>query len=406
MAPEVGTAVELDIADVAYRGAGISRSGGIVTFVPRALPGEVIRAEVTSVRRNYQVGRLVEVLRPSPDRIDSECLLPDGTPVPGCAYDCARYEAEVAIKDAQLRDFLRSFALDATAFLPPFASPAPLHYRNKATFHVVPDGGGSAAGYFGDDNRTVIDIPECPLADEGINAVWRELGPKLRSAPPSCETVTLRRTEADGVVSWTDAAPPEPGRRLTERSPVGDLAVPCLGFHQVNPFVSGPLVEQVRDWIAGIAGAEGIDLALDLYCGVGPFALASAQLGIPRVVGVEVSRAAVKCARANAQRLSLPGAEFHCRDVGRFLAAEAAGLPLRNAVAIADPPRSGIPRPALDALCASPVRHAVFVSCDPATLARDLRIAAKAGFAIRAVRLFDMFPRTIHFESAVLLERQ
>ena len=81
-------------------------------------------------------------------------------------------------------------------------------------------------------------------------------------------------------------------------------------------------------------------------------------------------------------------------------------MPLADAIVVADPPRSGIPRPALDAICASPARHAIFVSCDPATLARDLKVASAAGFAIHEVRLFDMFPRTIHFESAVLLERQ
>lgn len=406
MAPEVGTAVELDIADVVYRGAGISRSLGIVAFVPGTLPGERIAARIVGIRKNFILAELVEVLSPSPDRIHDECLLPDGGAVPGCAYGFARYVAEVALKDRQLRDFLRSLVSPSSAFLPPFASPAALHYRNKATFHVVPRDGGAAAGYFGDDNTTVIDIPECPLANGAINDVWRELGPKLRSAPPRCGSVTLRHTAADGVVFWTDAAPPEPGRRLVEHSPVGDLLVPCDGFFQVNPGVSGPLVEQVSEWIGRVASEFGASFVLDLFCGVGVFALAAARLGINRAVGVESSRQSVKCARANAERLSMPNAEFHCRDAARFLADEASSLPLADAIVVADPPRSGIPRPALDAICASPTRHAIFVSCDPATLARDLKVARVAGFAIREVRLFDMFPRTIHFESAVLLERQ
>lgn len=408
--PEIGTAVELDIADVAYRGAGISRTLGMVAFVPGTLPGERVVARISGIRKNFILAELAEVLTPSPDRIPDQCLLSDGMPVPGCAYGFVRHCAEVSLKEKQLRDFLRDLASPSTVFLQPFASPSPLHYRNKATFHVGPSadsGQGTAiAGYFGDDNRTIIDVQECPLADGEINEVWRDIGAKLRSAPPRCGSVTLRHTDADGVVSWTDAAPPEPGRRLVERSPVGDLLVPCDGFYQVNPGVSGALVEQVSAWTERIARENGVSFALDLFCGVGVFAFAAARSGIPRAMGVESSRPSVKCARANAERLSMPKAEFHCRDVSRFLAKEAKSLPLANAVAIADPPRMGIPRPALDAICASPVRHAIFVSCDPATLARDLKVASAAGFRLREVRLFDMFPRTIHFESAVLLERQ
>lgn len=395
------TPAEFEISTVAYRGAGISRSAGKVTFIPRTLPGEVVAAEVVSERKKFRVARLVEVLRPSPDRIDSECLLSDGTPVPGCDYDFARYEAEVSIKEGQLRDFLRAFDIPDSAFLPTFASPSPLHYRNRVTFHVA----NGAAGFLGEDNRTVVDVPSCPLAHPEINAEWAEVRASIGATPPF-SWVALRRTEANGVVVWTDTTPPPPERRLAEYSPIGTLYVPCDGFYQVNPFVSGTLLEQVRDWIAAIVRDNPIDLALDLYCGVGPFALAAAKAGVPRVVGVEASKPSVKCARSNAKRHSIAGAEFHCRDVAHFLADEEIPPQLENAIAVADPPRTGIPRRALDRLCASPLRHAVFVSCNPSTLARDLAVAMAAGFAVRAIRLFDMFPRTIHFETAVLLERQ
>ena len=408
MTPSPGETLELDVTGVAYRGAGIARHCGIVAFIRRTLPGERVLAQVEAIRKNFIEARLVEVLRPSPDRVASECLLPDGAPVPGCAYDYASHAAEVALKEEQLRDFLRRLNLPDAAFLPPFFSPNPLHYRNKATFHVSPgDGGASiAAGYFGDDNKTVVDVSECPLAMPEINAAWAEFRASLRRGrrPRRC-AVTLRRTEADGVVAWTDAAPPPPGRRLLEHSPVGDLLVPCDGFFQVNPPVAAALVEQVRDWVSGLLRDGAIDVALDLCCGVGPFALAAAQAGVSRVVGVETSRQAVKCARANAERLSIGGTAFYCRDAAEYLSSEASSIPMARAVAIADPPRAGLQRRALDALCASPLRHAIFVSCDPATLARDLSLASAAGFSVRAARLFDMFPRTAHFESAILLER-
>lgn len=400
-----GDRLELSVSAAAYGGAGISRDGGIVTFVRRAMPGETVLAEIVSVRKNFMTARAVEILRPSPDRIDSQCLLPDGRPVPGCEYDFATHGAELAIKDSLLRDFLRSVAGESTVFLPPFASPRDLGYRNKTAFHVSIESGRTVAGYCADGSRAVVDIDRCPLSMPEINEAWAETGRRIRASRPAVRTVTLRHTERDGTVVWSDASEP-PLARLTERSPVGDLTVPAAGFFQVNPDVAAGLVETVHDWCAEIASSGAADLALDICCGVGVFSFAALQAGFARAIGVETARPAVKCARLNARRLAHGNAEFFCRDAGEFLADTAGRLPMDRAVAIADPPRSGLQRNALDALCASPLRHAVFVSCDPATLARDLAVAAKAGFAVRRARLFDMFPRTAHFETAVLLERQ
>lgn len=400
-----GEILELEIASVAYRGAGVARHSGVVVFVPRALPGERILAEVTALKKNYATARLVKILEASPNRIDSVCIMPDGSVFPGCAYDNATHAAEIAMKDAQLRDFLRKLPLDDAAFLEPFASPDELHYRNKAVFHIDGSSAQLVAGYYGEDNRTIVDVKECPLSSNEINKLWARVRTELAASGRRPGKVTIRSTEADGAVSWCDDATPPNHPFLMERTPVGDLAVPIGGFFQVNPGVSRALVEQVGEWLASIAG-DGIDFALDLYCGVGPFALMAAKLGYGRVLGVEDVRQAVACAKDNALRLGQGGARFRCADVVRYLACDARSIPWNRTVAIADPPRSGIPRAALERLLATPLRHAIFVSCDPATLARDLTLAVGAGFCVRNIRLFDMFPRTIHFESAVLLERK
>jgi len=401
-----GERLVLEIEKVVYRGAGLARAGGIVTFVPGTLPGERVIAETVATKKNFRTARLLEVLEPSPCRIPDVCAMPGGGIVPGCAYGFARYADEVEIKDGQLRDFLRSFGAGQGAVERPFASPVELGYRNKTVFHVGHAHGRPVAGYLGDDNRTIVDMASCPLSHREINGLWAEMRSETLSSHPLPRTVTLRRTEAGGAVAWTDIAPPAPALRLVEHSPVGDILVPADGFFQVNPHVAAPLVETVRDWVSEVAGNGGADIALDLFCGVGVFGLAVAGLGFGRVIGVETSRRAVKCARANAANLGLHTAEFHCMDASRFLAEKAGRLPMERAVAIADPPRAGMPREALDALLSSPLRHAVFVSCNPSTLARDISAAAKAGFAISRARLFDMFPRTIHFETAVLLERK
>lgn len=403
-AAQQGDRLELSVSAAAYGGAGISRDGGIVTFVQRALPGETVVAEILSVRRNFRTARAVEILRPSPDRIASQCLLPDGRPVPGCEYDFATHAAELAIKDSLLRDFLRSTAGQDTEFLPPFGSPRELGYRNKTVFHVSTEGGKTVAGYCADGSRAVIDIAACPLSHPEINEAWAEVGRRIRASRPAMRSVTLRHTDHDGTVVWSDASEP-PIARLTEQSPVGELAVPADGFFQVNPEVAAGLVETVGDWCGEVAKEGRADLALDICCGVGVFSFAALQAGFGRAIGVETARPCVKCARANAGRLAAGKAEFFCRDAGEFLAEAVPRQPMDRAIAIADPPRAGLRRDALDALCASPLRHAVFVSCDPATLARDLAVARQAGFAIRKARLFDMFPRTAHFETAVLLSR-
>lgn len=400
----MGGSISLRIASVGYRGVGVSRDAGIVTFVPRTLPGERVTAEVVTVRKNYQVARLLAVEEPSPDRIDSQCLLPGGTPVPGCAYDFASYPAEVAIKAGQLRDLLRNVADPSTIFHDPIMSPRDLGYRNKAVFHVSSQHGRIAAGYFGDDNRTIVDVGTCPLSLPEINAAWHELAPRLRAADKACGKVTIRHTAHDGTMAWRESEPP-PVARLVESSPFGELLVPAEGFYQVNTAVAAELAATVSRWLAALANEGAANLALDLCCGVGVFAIAAAGAGFAKAVGVESFRQSVKCARANAEALGLPACSFYCRAVEDFLADPAQCPDLRRAVAIADPPRAGLPRKAVEALCASPLRHAVFVSCDPSTLARDLSIMKAAGFSIREVALLDMFPRTIHFETAVLLGR-
>ncbi len=395
--------MELEIQDVAYRGSGIARHGGVVVFVPGTLPGEVAKVRITGAGKRYLTGEAVEILKPSPDRIAPCCRLADGTRVPGCVYDHAAYDAEVALKDAQLRNFLRRLVTDGSVFLPPVPSPAPLHYRNKAVFHVQTGQGGMLrAGYLGDDNRTVVDIPSCPLAHDEINKAWARLraSGQLRDG----DSVTFRHTRADGVVSWI-GRPSDKAQWLTEESGAGPVLVPPDGFFQVNPPVADALVADIRDWVAEAARKTGATRLLDLYCGVGVFGLAAAKDGIAEVVGVESGRNAVAAARRNARNLGATRAAFHCET-----AAEAARRgfhcpDLSRTIAVIDPPRSGMEKAAVEALAKAGPSTVIYVSCDPATLTRDLGAFASHGYAVRRARVFDMFPRTLHFESAVLLGR-
>ena len=398
-----GAEIELEIQDVAYRGSGIARHGGVVVFVPGTLPGEVAKVRITDVSKRFLTGEVVEILKPSPNRIAPCCRLADGTRVPGCVYDHAAYDAEVALKDAQLRNFLRKLVTDGSMFLPPVPSPSPLHYRNKAVFHVqaAPDG-KLRAGYLGDDNRTVIDIPNCPLADEAINEAWAHL--RREGNLHDGDATTFRHTHADGVVSWV-GRPSDKARWLTEESSVGPVLVPPDGFFQVNPGVADALVAEVRSWIAEAARETGATHLLDLYCGVGIFGLAAAMDEMAEVVGVESGRNAVAAARRNARNLGATRATFHCETAAESARKGFHCADLSRTVAVVDPPRSGMEKSAAEALAKAGPPAVIYVSCDPATLTRDLGIFATQGYAVRRARVFDMFPRTLHFESAVLLRR-
>ena len=425
-----GDSLDLTIDSIAYRGNGVARYEGLVVFVAGAAPGERVRARVEKLHRNYAEARLLAVQESSPDRIPPCCRLSGGTRVPGCVYDHLAYAAELALKQRQLEEFLRRLpGGEAIAFTPPFPSPLDRHYRNKIVLHAQRTSRDKIPrlGYFGDDNRTVIDIPSCPLAREEIDtalAAFRKPG-TLRSLHDG-ETVTFRWTATDGVVVWRGDLPDHalgPGRAgatvardrpdssaekthqyLTELAPFGAVHVPADGFYQVNPEVAVELVRQVVAWFISGASPRAADDVLDLYCGGGVFAIACAKAGAQQVTGIESGRVAVAAAVENARAHGVQ-AQFHCRTMTDAVRDGFGGFDLTHATVIVDPPRQGLEPEVAQALATTQPPRIYYISCDPATLTRDLKILLPAGYALREARLFDMFPRTAHFETAVRLER-
>ena len=425
--PSAGDQLDLIIESIAYRGQGVARLEGLVIFVGGVAPGERVRVRIEKLHRNYAEAQLLAVQEPSADRMQPCCRLPNGTRVPGCVYDHLAYPAELALKQRQLEEFLRRLPDgDRFFFAPPVPSPRDRHYRNKIVLHAqrTPHNTIPRLGYFGDDNRTVIDIPACPLARAEINlalADFRKPG-TLRSLCNG-ETVTFRWTVADGVVTWR-GVPRPPVAHLAEQAPFGILHVPVDGFYQVNPEVAAKLVRQVVTWFAGppVCNPNGgrssampdracsdcpstaeRDL-LDLYCGVGVFAIACAKAGAGRVEGIESGSAAIAAATENARKHGVQAA-FHCRNMTEAARDKFGGFDTTRATVIVDPPRQGLDREVTQALATAKPARIFYISCDPATLTRDLKILLPAGYALREARVFDMFPRTAHFETAVRMER-
>lgn len=401
--------ITLKIEKNVYGGDGLGRLGdGRVCFVPGAFAGETVKVELTEQKKKYVKARLVEVETASPDRVEP------GPTVPGMVYAGVAYPAEVRMKQDQLENFLWKVAKTVLP-LEVVPAPRPQNYRNKVVYHTERQNGRWVLGYRTEPEHRVVDVVQDPLACPEINAELASIRASVfalltqgsravRQSAKSAENVTIRWTAIDGVKWWLGDAPQ--GVELHETTDGRRFRVSADGFYQVNPVVGDMLVKSVRE-----AYAEGADEAahiLDLYCGVGVFGLcclagaAPAKDGIAgRLVGIESGRTAVASAKRNAEAMGVK-ANFFCERVGGSLSRIKVGP---HHTVIVDPPRGGMEPNVPGWLANRQAKRLFYVSCDPATLVRDLSTLVKT-YEIKRVKLFDMFPRTARFETLVLLEHR
>ena len=408
----VGDSLECRVESLAYGGDGVARADGMVVFIPGTLPEETVTARVILKKKNYARAELLDVIESSPRRIKPCCRVADPEDgalcrVPGCVYDHLDYAAEVEAKQLQLEGFLRRMpGIEDAGILQPLPSPLPLHYRNKIVLHTKRAVRGMRLGYMLEQSHRLMEIPACPLACEAINTALAELlASDATHTLREGANITFRHTPQDGALCWADSGrplPPPHAALLTENTPAGALRVPCDGFFQVNPQVGDELTRTVAAWFAEGPPAPEV---LDLFCGIGVLGFACMAAGGASLTGVESGRAAVAAARLNAGSLGAP-ATFICGEIGRDSDSWTARIKNPDtATAIVDPPREGLPPSVATVLAASGIRRIFYVSCDPATLARDLHILLRGPYRIRRVKMFDMFPRTAHFETLVEMQQ-
>lgn len=406
--------IQLVIGDVAYGGDGVGRHEGQVVFVPGTLPGETVAVDINESRRHYARARLKAVITASPDRVEPECpyatrpflARPAQSPFcVGCAYHHCTYEREVELKQKQLMALMsRQMSLDEQKISSPHSSPLALGYRNKIILHAAVDGNVCHMGYIQEDNQTVLDIEACPLAMASINSLLNE----RRNHPGFFKTlrdgmvVAFRASQADGAVWWRGEASDKAGW-MKEATVIGTLLVPRTSFSQVNPAVADALMNWVMERMRSI----GVTKVADLYCGVGGFAMSALHCGAREIIGIESDVAAISAARINAQNL-FPAIEnndarWSAGDVFREWSKFCKRQEKMPDAIIVDPPRSGLDGAVVDLFVQHPSPHLLYISCGPDTLARDLKRLTDACYEIVEMKLFDMFPRTAHFEVAVHL---
>lgn len=393
------------IAKNVYGGDGLGRLGdGRVAFVPGAWAGEQVRAEIVEEKKHFVKARLIEVVEASADRVPAKYNLP------GMVYEGLSYEAELKAKTEQLREFFDRARLKVETF---HCSPSPstytfLNYRNKVVYHFANQGGKWVIGYRKEPSHEILDVTEDPLARPEINAKLGEIrrgimmllttGPvQIRRETERKGNVTIRWTAKTGVKWWIG----EPPKSLVLREQTCGLEfeVPADGFYQVNHEVGEALAQAVVEEYQ-----KGADLApdiLDLYCGVGVFGLCclkAAPAGA-RLVGIESGRQAIDFAKKNASALRpssfISPPSFYAEQVGKNL--KRIPVSARTSVII-DPPRGGLEPGVAKWLAASAAPRVFYVSCDPATLTRDLKELVQS-YDVESVRFFNMFPRTARFET-------
>jgi 23S rRNA (uracil1939-C5)-methyltransferase len=443
--PKPGAELELRVDSLAFGGSGVARLDGYVVFVQGAVPGDRVRARVTKRKRAYAEARTMELLEPSPERIEPRAAHP------GAPWQVLPYERQLAEKEAQVREALsRIGRFEAPPVHPVLAASEPWRYRNKLeySFGLSGDPPDLALGFHRPGRWNEIDdVTDDVLASERVDALrervkrWaREEGLSVydraeragflrnlvvregrRTEQLQARLVTSEGdfrahafaeaagadsvlwTRAPGVAETTRGGRTElvSGREAIEEELLGlRLRISPEAFFQTNTEMAERLYTVAGD-LAGLRGGERV---FDLFSGIGTIALALA-LRAGEVWGVELVEGAVADAMENARRNGMDNARFYAGDVRTALRplVEQAGRP---DVLVVDPPRAGLSQKVVRRVLEADARRVVYVSCNPTKLAPNARQMADAGYRLAAVRPVDMFPQTPHIECVALLERR
>lgn len=395
--------IELEISTLTNLGLGLGRISAEgrslenwVVMVAFSLPGERVRARVFRNHKNFSEADLIEVLRPSPQRVAPPC--PIFGRCGGCQYQHLAYAEQLAWKRRQVAELLEHLADVRFAVAPVIGSPREFGYRSKITPHFAtprPDR-ELAIGFLRQGTRfDIVDLPRCAIATEAINEKLTAVRAEVRAAAAAgkfARGATLLLRDAGGAVTTDYEA------AITEDVAGLKLRFLARDFFQNNPFLLPAFTAHVREQ----AAASGARFLVDAYCGSGLFALTAAA-AFARVAGVEISETSVAFARQNAEANGITNAVFQAGEAATIFAG--LDFPADETAVVIDPPRKGCDESFLRQLLAFGPHAVVYVSCDPATQMRDLRHFLAAGYELGAVQPFDLFPQTRHLECVVTLRR-
>ena len=441
---------ETTVTDYTAEGQGVAHIDGCAVFLPNAIAGERVRVRIEKANKTWAAGKIVEILEKSPHRVNREC--PVAKLCGGCDFWHMDYAEETRLKAQRVTDCLNRLAGEQLEPLPILAAPSCHGYRNKAQYPVALEKGRAYAGFFRAGTHQVVENQRCLILPEETDAVKDAVmdyvnqfrvsvydeashkgllrhiyvrrgtvsgqilvclavnGEKL----PKPEALIIRLQKIPGFTTLVLSVNTKKGNAV-----LGEKFITLYGpgyiedtlcglnfrlsprsFYQVNHHQAQRLYETA----ISLAGITKEDTVLDLYCGVGTITLAMASAA-GKVIGVEVVPQAVEDAKDNARRNGIENAEFFCGDAGQA-ALELEKNGVRPDVVVVDPPRKGLNGDTIEALHRMAPRRVVYVSCDPATLARDVALLKERGYVLQNAMAADLFPRCAHVETVVCLGRK
>ena len=408
----------LEIDSLSNLGVGIARvpidnpdadsaeSQGWVVFVPSTLPGETVLARIFRNNKGHSQADLIEVLEPSPDRLDPKCPL--FGKCGGCQYQHLSYEKQLKWKTLQVEGLLKHMAGVETECSPAMPSPKQWGYRSKITPHFKRprDGKIGDIGFLLAGQRShLVDVPHCPIAMDEINAVMPEIRDRTRADHKSYKKDATLLLRCSSGMKPEDPPFVETNHRnvICERvtTDAGEIVFQFLAgnFFQNNPYI----LPSFTSYVAEQASSGGAKYLVDAYCGSGLFSLCLAHK-FEKVAGVEVSETAADWAQKNADLNNIKNTSFLASSAEAIFADIT--FPSAETAVVIDPPRKGCNEEFLTQLFEFGPSKVIYVSCNPATQMRDLKEFLTEGYELTEVQPFDLFPQTRHLECVIVLEKK
>ena len=438
----------VNIDSINSSGFGVCRIDGVVCFVQGGVTGDTLEIKIIKSKKNYNIGRIEKIITPSPKRTENDCSV--FKKCGGCVYRHVKYEDEAMFKENIVRDaFMRIGHLENVNLKSIISADNTLRYRNKAQYPVKNENGKIRAGFFAARTHEIIPCEDCLLQPEIFSSIVKEvccfaeenhisvydektnkgflrhiylrIGEKtgeimltlvatknsLKNAEKFVETMTEKFPEIKSIIlnvnrEKTNVILGEECINLYGNGYITDILcdtkikISPLSFYQVNRIQAEKLYEKAREYMGNTKGKT----VIDLYCGTGTIGLCTAK-DAEKLIGVEIIGQAVNDAKENAEINERKNTEFICGDAEK--AAEI--LKEKNVkpdIIIVDPPRKGLTPGLIETINSFDAERVVYVSCDPATLARDSEIFASYGFRVEEATPVDLFPRTAHVETVAL----
>jgi len=393
METENSTTLEVEIERILPGGVGLAHADGKTIFVALAAPGDRLRVTIDRVQGNLSFASIKEIVTPAPVRVEPPC--PYFGRCGGCDFQQMTYEAQLAAKAEIVRDCLRRIAhLENPPDIAVHASPKEWRYRARATWQV--DQEQESVGYYERASRRVCDVADCAVLVPVLQTTLEQVRAIRRNALPD----GLKHVDVVVGDDGVSLAPEFADFRTSEVSlKVFDevYSYNAEAFFQINQDMLAPLIATALPNVTG-------ETALDLYCGVGLFTLPLARR-FSRVLGIEANPLASRFARRNLQQAQLENAKIITSTVTEWLRANVRRLDSVDFILL-DPPRAGAESVVIKSILDLHPKRISYVSCDPATLARDLKKLLAGGYMLDSIAAFDMFPQTHHVETVVQLRSE